>query len=300
MPQRGVGQPLLASDAAQPKAAAKTKDEWTPDSEQRACTDCEKPFTIKRRRHHCRACGGMFCADCCSSKSKRVMATDRVGGKEKERRVCKLCWHSISLLSDGIEQGSVLDLATRDEPSPPPTEVVAVLIQLGTRGSQDVMSGISRKLSERLQDDSVHVKLRAVRVLKMLLDGVEEAHRKGGGGGGGQGGDSRTLLAMVKHDALAAVRALTRYTCAPDPVHGAEPAASLREAAMELRRALESLPDVAEVIGRPALEPRGDARSVTVGCRPLPPLPPHPSVCCFSLGYLSATSVLACAGASRS
>ncbi|KAG5847594.1 hypothetical protein ANANG_G00127840 [Anguilla anguilla] len=46
---------------------------------------CEAKFTFTKRRHHCRACGKVFCAACCSLKC-RLMYMDR-----KEARVCVTC-----------------------------------------------------------------------------------------------------------------------------------------------------------------------------------------------------------------
>ncbi|KAF9645032.1 hypothetical protein BDM02DRAFT_3063869, partial [Thelephora ganbajun] len=39
---------------------------WKPDYQASHCDvfNCRKPFTLFDRRHHCRKCGGIFCADC--------------------------------------------------------------------------------------------------------------------------------------------------------------------------------------------------------------------------------------------
>lgn len=58
---------------------------WVPDSQAPICMKCEVKFTFTKRRHHCRACGKVFCAACCSLKS-RLMYMDR-----KEARVCVTC-----------------------------------------------------------------------------------------------------------------------------------------------------------------------------------------------------------------
>ncbi|MEA2563916.1 MAG: hypothetical protein QOH06_5420 [Acidobacteriota bacterium] len=42
---------------------------WQPDSERTSCNRCGKEFGFFRRRHHCRQCGLLFCAEC-SSKTK--------------------------------------------------------------------------------------------------------------------------------------------------------------------------------------------------------------------------------------
>uniref|UniRef100_A0A8C9SZM9 Zinc finger FYVE-type containing 9 n=1 Tax=Scleropages formosus TaxID=113540 RepID=A0A8C9SZM9_SCLFO len=58
---------------------------WVPDSHAPICMKCEVKFTFTKRRHHCRACGKVFCTVCCSLKS-RLTYMDR-----KEARVCVTC-----------------------------------------------------------------------------------------------------------------------------------------------------------------------------------------------------------------
>uniref|UniRef100_A0A8C2EUK5 Zinc finger, FYVE domain containing 9a n=1 Tax=Cyprinus carpio TaxID=7962 RepID=A0A8C2EUK5_CYPCA len=62
---------------------------WVPDSQAPICMKCEVKFTFTKRRHHCRACGKVFCAACCSLKS-RLMYMDR-----KEARVCVTCHRAL-------------------------------------------------------------------------------------------------------------------------------------------------------------------------------------------------------------
>jgi hypothetical protein len=37
---------------------------WVPDNETQECGICKKQFGVFRRKHHCRQCGQIFCADC--------------------------------------------------------------------------------------------------------------------------------------------------------------------------------------------------------------------------------------------
>ncbi|XP_021795195.2 zinc finger FYVE domain-containing protein 16 isoform X2 [Papio anubis] len=62
---------------------------WVPDSEAPNCMNCQVKFTFTKRRHHCRACGKVFCGVCCSRKSKLQYL-------EKEARVCVVCYETIS------------------------------------------------------------------------------------------------------------------------------------------------------------------------------------------------------------
>lgn len=38
---------------------------WMPDSETDVCLKCSIKFSFRIRRHHCRACGLIFCSKCC-------------------------------------------------------------------------------------------------------------------------------------------------------------------------------------------------------------------------------------------
>ncbi|XP_006889916.1 PREDICTED: zinc finger FYVE domain-containing protein 16 [Elephantulus edwardii] len=62
---------------------------WVPDSEAPNCMNCQVKFTFTKRRHHCRACGKVFCGVCCNRKCKLQYL-------EKEARVCVGCYETIS------------------------------------------------------------------------------------------------------------------------------------------------------------------------------------------------------------
>lgn len=59
---------------------------WVPDEDAKACKDCGLRFQITRRRHHCRACGNVFCNDC--SKNRMPLPDFGYAGEE---RVCDEC-----------------------------------------------------------------------------------------------------------------------------------------------------------------------------------------------------------------
>lgn len=66
--------------------ASATHVEWMPDSATKVCLLCAKKFSWMRHRHHCRACGKIFCADC----SPHRMKVEGVG----MARVCRTCFIS--------------------------------------------------------------------------------------------------------------------------------------------------------------------------------------------------------------
>lgn len=58
-------------DTKLPNYLSPTRNHWKPDSSTSSCKKCNKSFVIlvgKRRRHHCRKCGDIFCADDSSKK----------------------------------------------------------------------------------------------------------------------------------------------------------------------------------------------------------------------------------------
>ncbi len=63
---------------------------WKEDAEATCCFRCRSEFTTLKRRHHCRACGQIFCHSC-SSKTAAIPKF----GIEKEVRVCDLCYDKL-------------------------------------------------------------------------------------------------------------------------------------------------------------------------------------------------------------
>ena len=48
------------------RSTTEMQSNWLPNSASDVCMNarCGKPFTLTRRRHHCRECGGLFCSKC--------------------------------------------------------------------------------------------------------------------------------------------------------------------------------------------------------------------------------------------
>lgn len=64
---------------------------WIPDNMTNQCMICEAKFNTFRRRHHCRACGLLLCANCCSEKFELHYLNG-------EGRVCKPCFEQLTKL----------------------------------------------------------------------------------------------------------------------------------------------------------------------------------------------------------
>ena len=60
------------------------QSKWKVDSAASQCDHCSKKFSLFRRKHHCRRCGGIFCNGC--SQGRKLLA-----GSLKVVRVCRSC-----------------------------------------------------------------------------------------------------------------------------------------------------------------------------------------------------------------
>ena len=64
--------------------------EWIKDSNASNCLRCDKLFTFRVRKHHCRSCGGVFCHNCCSVKMPLLHL-----GHIDHVRVCDGCYERL-------------------------------------------------------------------------------------------------------------------------------------------------------------------------------------------------------------
>ncbi|XP_037035625.1 myotubularin-related protein 4 isoform X4 [Bradysia coprophila] len=64
---------------------------WVPDHCVSRCTGCQTEFWLGRRKHHCRSCGQIFCADC--SEFWAALPDERL---YQPVRVCGPCYHSVT------------------------------------------------------------------------------------------------------------------------------------------------------------------------------------------------------------
>ena len=89
------------------------KDHWMPDKLCKHCYSCETPFTVLRRKHHCRVCGMIFCSTCSAyfvQISEASSLTDGTSGvKPKDNkgaygtmRTCKMCYEHLSERGLGV------------------------------------------------------------------------------------------------------------------------------------------------------------------------------------------------------
>ena len=91
---------------------------WKLDSSVLACSGCGGAYTLIRRRHHCRSCGGIFCGKCSAFRidlPARISKSKKSGKPKKKGRVCRCCFEQHggvvrSLAKAGaLPRGSVLN-----------------------------------------------------------------------------------------------------------------------------------------------------------------------------------------------
>ncbi len=56
----------VPSDPAKRRAHEQAAVPWVEEDLVKLCPSCAKSFGLKRRKHHCRLCGGVMCGDCCT------------------------------------------------------------------------------------------------------------------------------------------------------------------------------------------------------------------------------------------
>ncbi|XP_050087670.1 uncharacterized protein LOC126572416 isoform X2 [Anopheles aquasalis] len=75
---------------------------WVPDHAVTRCTSCQLEFTLCRRKHHCRSCGQIFCAEC--SEYTAHLPDERF---YQPVRLCGPCYQRISTITMATTSNSV-------------------------------------------------------------------------------------------------------------------------------------------------------------------------------------------------
>lgn len=74
---------------------------WQPDEEMHTCLNCQAPFSFLVRKHHCRCCGGIFCASCTDNFARydrrRVKVVKRHSDDDEfaPYRTCQSCYDNL-------------------------------------------------------------------------------------------------------------------------------------------------------------------------------------------------------------
>lgn len=143
---------------------------WMNDSFVSDCLNCFKPFTAFRRKHHCRFCGQIFCADCTlfisynqhkDERKARVASSTHRRGKsyQDQLRVCKPCYSDVIVyLSDDSSSSS----SESGDEDPIPTEtltpnyLLSRMRSLSTGSRKDSLRHEIRLDSRELRESPQH------------------------------------------------------------------------------------------------------------------------------------------------
>lgn len=88
---------------------------WVPDDNVMDCMNCHNRFTLLNRRHHCRNCGRVLCADC----TKKKVIIPHLSNKPQ--RVCDKCANEFDQKVTVLEEDSSEKASETDNPPDVPT-----------------------------------------------------------------------------------------------------------------------------------------------------------------------------------
>eukprot|EP00250_Pteridium_aquilinum_P001811 c12023_g1_i2 orf=2594-6202(-) len=69
-----------------------SRDFWMPDQSCRVCYECDTPFNLFNRRHHCRVCGRVFCGKCTQNTLPILDGQTGVCQESERVRACNFCF----------------------------------------------------------------------------------------------------------------------------------------------------------------------------------------------------------------
>lgn len=69
-----------------------SRDFWMPDQSCRVCYECDTPFSLFNRRHHCRICGRVFCGKCTQNTLPIVDGQLGICQESERVRACNFCF----------------------------------------------------------------------------------------------------------------------------------------------------------------------------------------------------------------
>jgi hypothetical protein len=102
--------------ASRSPTSSSRRGSWTPDENVQQCGGCLAGFSLVKRRHHCRRCGGIFCDACTKNRSVLLDA-----GYGTPVRCCNTC-HELQTITDRISAAKPISISAGmaiDVPSSP-------------------------------------------------------------------------------------------------------------------------------------------------------------------------------------
>jgi len=97
-------------------------DKWVKDEDAPACFVCKADFTLFRRRHHCRVCGNVICADCSSNTLPLIVNYGSSGNlaaqgalTPSKQKVCDTCYEKTQVEQNQDGENSCLDTSDEED-----------------------------------------------------------------------------------------------------------------------------------------------------------------------------------------
>ena len=117
---------------------------WKPDSQRTSCASCGSTFHLARRRHHCRACGDIFCSGC-------------VQRNRAQNLVCRACSTAARQEDAQLREAMRLSLASASavasaaaaaapplpRPTAPPLSQPPPVVPLGSTDGEYMTAGVT-------------------------------------------------------------------------------------------------------------------------------------------------------------
>lgn len=82
---------------------------WKMEQTVNECPICRSQFGFFKRKHHCRACGGVFCDSCTTF---RASLTEL--GLEEQVRICAVCVTNVHIPAPPLQNGIAEELSSLD------------------------------------------------------------------------------------------------------------------------------------------------------------------------------------------
>ena len=167
-----TGRLSVASDAADVSTPSDDRQHWMPDQLCRVCYACDLPFTVFRRRHHCRICGQVFCSSCSgyfvpasqqqlqqqqqghtmsllSSSSSLPGSSSGASSNKTILRTCKMCYEQVTAQQQQIMVEEEAADAKRKKKEDPLSSAPAVdVVDAKKKQQQSTPLGAKQRQSE--------------------------------------------------------------------------------------------------------------------------------------------------------
>ncbi|KAI5055795.1 hypothetical protein GOP47_0029658 [Adiantum capillus-veneris] len=109
-----------------------SRDFWMPDQSCRVCYECDTPFSLFNRRHHCRICGRVFCGKCTQNTLPIIDSQTGLCHESERVRACNFCF---KLKQEECKRDTIQNVVKPSTPSLTPSSSSFSLSSSGTSTS---------------------------------------------------------------------------------------------------------------------------------------------------------------------